>query len=142
MVILMLMALMGAVLGALTKPRFVAAPIAVGLVEGMRWLVGLSAASAINNADAPVWAIWSLSIVSDPLDDYLPLLAVSAGSSLFAAAMAMVHDRHRPPAVSVAEATRNSRQVRNGRFVRVEGMVEERAVQQQAERRQRALLGL
>ena len=120
MVILMLMALMGAVLGALTKPRFAAAPIAVAFAEGMRWLVGILAASS---PDAPIWATWSFAVVSDPLDDYLPLLAVSVGSSVIAATITMVYDRHQPRDVPVSEATRLSRQVRNGRFVRAEGKI-------------------
>jgi len=142
MVVLVVMSLLGAVLGVLTRPRFAAVPIAVGLAEGTRWLIGMGAAQAFNNAGAPDWEVWAVSVTANPLDDYLPLLAVSSGASLIAAALAMVHDRHSPGDTAVSEATRVSRAVRGGRYVRAAGMIETRPAQDKAERRQKAILGL
>jgi hypothetical protein len=142
MVVLVVLSLLGAVLGALTRPRFVAVPIAVGLTLAVRWAMGMAAANAIDNADAPGWEVWAVSAIADPLDDYLSLLAGAAGASLIAAALALITDRHEPREVTMSEATRVARAVRGGRFVRAEGMIESRPVQDKAEQRQKAVLGL
>jgi hypothetical protein len=142
MVVLVVMSLLGAVLGALTRPRFAAVPIAVGLAMAARWALGMAAANAINNASAPDWEVWAVSAIADPLDDYLSLLAAAAGASLIAAALALITDRPQPREVSTSEATRVDRAVRGGRFVRAEGMVQARPVQDKAEQRQKAVLGL
>jgi hypothetical protein len=142
MVVLVVMSLLGAVLGALTRPRFAAVPVAVGLAMAVRWALGMAAANAIDNADAPGWEVWAVSAVADPLDDYLSLLAGGGGASLMASALALITDRHKPGDVTIAEATRLDRTVRGGRFVRAEGMIETRPVQDRAEQRQKAVLGL
>jgi len=136
------MSLLGAVLGALTRPRFAAVPIAVGLAMAARWALGMAAANAINNASAPDWEVWAVSATADPLDDYLSLLAAAAGASLIAAALALITDRPQPREVSTSETTRVDRAVRGGRFVRAEGMVQARPIQDKAEQRQKAVLGL
>jgi hypothetical protein len=107
-----------------------------------RWALGMAAANAINNASAPDWEVWAVSAIADPLDDYLSLLAAAAGASLIAAALALITDRPQPREVSTSEATRVDRAVRGGRFVRAEGMVQARPVQDKAEQRQKAVLGL
>jgi hypothetical protein len=142
MVVLVVMSLLGAVLGALTRPRFAAVPVAVGLAMAGRWALGMAAANAINNADAPGWEVWAVAAIADPLDGYLSLLAGAASASLIAAALALITDRHQPRAVTISEATRVDRAVRGGRFVRAEGMVQARPVQDKAEQRQKAILGL
>src|SRR5580698_5909048 len=129
MVILVLMALVGAVLGAWVKPRLIAVPLAIGLAEGLRGLIGVAAPLAIDNTNAPMWAQWALAVVIDPVDDYLPLLAVSSGSALIAAVLAMVLGERTVRPVSLSEATAFRRRVEKGRYVRAEGMVEQRPVQ-------------
>ncbi|HTX51656.1 MAG TPA: hypothetical protein VME40_19955 [Caulobacteraceae bacterium] len=142
MVVLVVLSLLGAVLGALARPRFAAVPIAVGAALAVRWMIGVSGGHAIDNAGASGLELWAFSALSDPADDYLSLLAGAGGASLIAAVLAFIHDRHKPRDVSVSEATRPNRMVRAGRFVRAEGMIEARPVQDKAEQRQKTILGL
>jgi len=142
MVILVLMALVGAVLGAWVKPRLIAVPLAIGLAEGLRGLIGMAAPVAIDNYSAPTWAQWALAVVLDPVDDYLPLLAVSGGAALIAAVLAMLLGERTVKPISLQEAASFRRRVEKGRYVRAEGMIEQRPVQAAAEERQKAILGL
>ncbi|MFI4936168.1 MAG: hypothetical protein ACHP7N_16260 [Caulobacterales bacterium] len=138
----MLMALLGAVLGAIVRPRLIALPVAVGLAEGIRGLIGLAAPIAVDNIQAPFWAKMALDITESPIAGYLPLLAVSAGGSLIAGVLALFIDQKAIKSVTLAEATANKREVKGGKFVRAEGMIEKRPAQLKAEERQKALLGL
>ena len=142
MVVLVFLSLLGAILGALIRPRFAAAPIAVGVALAVRWAMGVEAGRALNNAGASVLELWAYAAVADPLNDYLSLLAGAGGASLIAATLAFLYDRQKPREITVSEATRQVRTVRGGRFVRAEGMVETRPVQDRAEQRQKAILGL
>jgi hypothetical protein len=140
MLVLVVLSLLGAVLGALTRPRLAAVPIAVGLVLGARWMIGLAGGHA--NAAASALELWAYSTCADPLDADLSLLAGGGGASLIAASLAFLYDRWKPHGVAASEATRLGRSVRGGRFVRAEGMIEARPAQDKAEQRQKAILGL
>jgi hypothetical protein len=142
MVMLVLMAIVGAVLGACVRPRLIAVPLAIGVAEGCRGLIDLVAPTAVDNISAPFWAKAALGVAEDPLSGYLPLLAVSAGAALLTALLTLLIDRAPPRPASLAEATAVQRRVRKGRYVRAANMIEERPAQAKAEERQKALLGL
>jgi hypothetical protein len=142
MVLLAIMALLGAVLGALVKPGILAVPIGVGLAAGLRSLIGQVAPGAIDNPNAPVWSQLALQIASSPMGGYVPLLSVCGGAALISSLLCMAIDRRSPTATTFEEATRVRRPVRNGRYLRDPDMVEQRLSQRQAEARQKALLGL
>jgi hypothetical protein len=142
MVLLVVMALVGAILGALVKPGFLSVPIGAGLAAGLRSLIGQAATPAIDNPSAPVWAQLALRVTTSAMGGYLPLLSVCAGAALFSSLLCLVLDRHAPHAGTLEEATRVRRPVRNGRYVRDPDMIEQRLSQRQAEARQKALLGL
>jgi len=142
MVLLVLMALTGAALGAAVRPRLMAVPVAIGLAEALRGLASLLAPAAVDNLAAPWWSQWALGIEEDPFAGYLPLLGVSGGAALLAAVLTMLTSPRAPRPVGVTEATKVRRRVVKGRYVRADGMIEERARQAEAEARQKALLGL
>ena len=142
MILLVLMALVGAVLGAIVRPRLIAIPLAIALAEGMRGLVSLAAPIAVDNDKAPVWATFALGVELNPVDGYLPLLAVSGGAALIAGLLTLLIDRPPPHQLTLDEATAVQRRVRNGRFVRADNMIEKHSVLNRAEARHKSLLGL
>lgn len=139
---LVLMAALGAVLGALVRPRLIAIPLAIGVVEGARGLVDLIAPSAIDNVSAPFWAVAALTISETPMDGYLPLLGVSAAAAILSALLTLLIDRGPLKPATLAESTALQRRVLKGRYVRAKDMIEDRPAQAKAEERQKALLGL
>jgi hypothetical protein len=142
MVLLVIMALLGAILGALVKPGMLAVPIGVGVAAGLRSLIGQVAPAAVDNPDASFWAKWALGVTDSTMGGYLPLLGVCGGAALISCLLCMALDRRAPVAATFEEATRVRRPVRNGRYVRDPDMLEQRLSQRQAEARQKALLGL
>jgi hypothetical protein len=144
MTLLVLMALMGAVLGALVRPRLLAIPIAIGLAGGLRGLISLAAPLAIDNDKAPFWAQLSLGAALSAVDGYMPLLAASGGGALIAGLLALITDRPAPKSLTLDEATAVRRCVRNGKYVRTQNMVDEGSAgaNTSAEARQRSILGL
>ncbi len=142
MIMLGLMAVLGAFLGAVVRPGLVGAPIAIGVAEAARGLIGALAAAAIDNATAPWWSQAALALVQDPMAGYLPLLGASGGAAILAALLAMLVRGQTRGQRSLDGATDVRRKVVNGHYVRAEGMVEERSRQQEAEARQRQILGL
>lgn len=136
------MALVGAVLAVVVRPRLIGVPLAIGGAEGLRGIVSLLAPAAVDNPQAPWWSQWSLAIELDPLAGYLPLLGASGGAALIAAILMMLTAQKTPRAISLSEATQVRRRVVNGHYVRAEGMIEERPRQTKAEERQKAILGL
>jgi hypothetical protein len=136
------MAVCGAILGATIRPRLMGLPLAVALAGGMRALIGVLAAPAVDHPDAPIWNQLSLAASLDPVGDYIPVLGACGGAALIAALLGMLLEPKTQAPATVSELTATRRRVDNGRYVRAAGMVEERPVQARAEERQRALLGL
>ena len=139
---LVLMAALGAVLGAVIRPRLIAIPLAIGVVEGLRGVIDLLAPNAIDNVAAPFWSVWALAVAEAPEDGYLPLLGVSAAAAILSALLTLMIDRAPPKHATLAESTALQRRVLKGRYVRAKDMIEERPAQAKAEERQKALLGL
>ena len=142
MIMLVLMAVVGAVLGAIIRPRLIAIPLAIAVAEGCRGLIDLAAPLAIDNMAAPFWAKAALAVAVKPMSGYLPLLGVSAGAALLTAILTLTIDRAPPKQTTLQEATAVQRRVRKGKYVRASNMIEDRPAQAKAEERQKALLGL
>ena len=142
MIVLVLMALVGAVLGALVRPCLLAVPVAAALAASARAVIGLAAPIAVDDDTAPEWAKLCLSIISDPLGDYLPLLAAAAGAALIAGLLAMLVDKQAPRHITLEEATALQRRVRGGRYVRADDMMGKHSLLNRSEARLRSILGL
>ena len=80
MVLLVLMALSGACLGAFTTPRLLAAPYAVAVAGGVRGLIGLAALPA-TAGQAPIWARFAADIAAGPMAGYPILIAACLGGA-------------------------------------------------------------
>src|SRR5215469_18482446 len=82
MVLLVLMGVVGAVLGASIKPRPLAVPAALALAAAVRALIGVLAPMAVGETPPPFFARIAFQIVQDGADDYAPLLSVAAAGAL------------------------------------------------------------
>ncbi len=141
MILMIAFALLGASLGLYVKPRWlgvaVAVILAVGLEGGERAFIGLISEQPnrellIQRLQAIFGETW--------LDAVGPTAAALVGAVL-AAIMGMVMDGERPTALVNADGIR--RKVgKDGRYARLEGMIEERPVQTAAESRFDSILGL
>jgi hypothetical protein len=116
MILLVAMALLGALLGAFLRPRLISPFAAVALTEVLHIWMGLTV----------------------PL---LPLIGASGGAALIAAVLMMTR-RDKSFAAAPLNDAAAQRRVRKGRYVRDPDMIEERPAQIRAEARQKALLGL
>lgn len=141
MVLLVLLGVVGACIGAWTKPRPLALPAALVFAVAVRALIGVLAPISVGVSYAPSFARVAFDLVQDPSVDYVPLIFVTGGGALFALLLALVTERRSRRAMTIEEATRAQRKIRQGKFVRARGMVETRGRQSQAEARQRAILG-
>ena len=141
MVLLALMGVVGAVLGAWIKPRPPAVVGALALAAAVRALIGVLAPMAVGETAAPFFARIAFQIVQDGADDYGPLLGVAGASALIAVSFAVVADRRSRRTMTLDEATRARRRIRKGKFVRASGMVDARQRQSEAADRLRSLLG-
>ena len=117
MILLVAMALLGALLGAFLRPRLISPFVAVALTEVLRAWMGLGT----------------------PL---LPLVGASGGAALISSVIMIASRRDAPFAAAPLDVGAAQRRVRKGRYVRAPNMIEERAAQTEAEARQKALLGL
>jgi len=129
------------VVGAWIKPRPLAILGALALAAGTRALIGVLAPMAVGDAAAPLFARAAFQIVQDAADDYVPLLSVCGGAALIAVFFAVVADRRSRRTMTLEEATRARRRIRQGKFVRASGMLDSRKRQSEAAERLRSILG-
>ena len=141
MTLLVLMGVVGACVGAWLKPRLAAVPGMLALVAAVRALIGVLAPMAVGQTAAPYLAQVAFQFVQDPADDYVPLLGVAGGSALIAMLFALAADRRARGAMTLEEATRARRRIRQGRFVRATGMLDPRKGESEAAERLRSILG-
>jgi hypothetical protein len=141
MVLLVLMGVVGAVMGAWIKPRPAAVVGALALAAAVRALIGVLAPMAVSETPPPFFANIAFQIVQDTADDYAPLLSVAGASALIALFFALVADRRSRRTMTLEEATRARRKIRQGKFVRASGMVDVRKRESAAADRLRSLLG-
>ncbi|CAN5218508.1 hypothetical protein BH10PSE3_BH10PSE3_39410 [soil metagenome] len=141
MILMAVCAILGAVLGLYAKPRWLGVGIAlvliVGVEGGERFFIALieqqpNRELLIEHLQAIFGETW--------LDTVGPIAATLIGGVL-AAIMGMVMDGERQAAVVNADGIR--RKVgKNGRYARLDGMVQERQIHAKAESRIDSILGL
>lgn len=141
MILLAVCAILGAVLGLYAKPRWLGVTAALALVlgveAGVRLIIALLADQPqrerlVGHLQAIFGETW--------MDATLPVAGAVLGSSL-AAIMGKVMDRDRDAPVVDAQGIR--RQVgKDGRYARLDGMVEDRQIHAKAESRIDSILGL
>lgn len=134
-------AVLGAVLGLYAKPRWLGVVIGVALVAGLqgveRFFIALI--SQQPNRELLIGRLQAI-FGETGLDAAGPLAAVLIGGVL-AAIMGKVMDGERPTMVVNADGIR--RKVgKNGRYARLDGMVQERQIHAKAESRIDSILGL
>lgn len=141
MILMAACAILGAVLGLYAKPRWLGVAIAVVLIvcveSGDRLFIGL-----INQQPNRELLIGGLQAIFGEtwLDAVGPLAAALIGGVL-AAIMGQVMDGERG-AVSVNADGIRRKVGKNGRYARLDGMVEERQIHAKAESRIDSILGL
>jgi hypothetical protein len=141
MIMMAVCAILGAVLGLYAKPRWLGVAIAlalmVGVEGGVRFFIGLideqpNRELLIGRLQAIFGETW--------LDAVGPTAAALIGGVL-AAIMGKVMDRD--SGTVIVDAERIHRQVgKDGRYARLDGMVQERPIQSAAESRFDSILGL
>ena len=141
MILMAACAILGAVLGLYAKPRWLGVVIAVALIAGVeggeRFLIGL-----INQQPNRELLIGRLEAIFGEtwLDAAGPVAAALLGAVL-AAIMGQVMDGDRQAAVVNADGIR--RKVgKDGRYARLDGMVQDRQIHAKAESRIDSILGL
>jgi len=135
MILLAIMAVVGAALGVFMKPRILAIPFTVAVAGGVRALLGLAAMPAAGGSQGPDWAEFSAVVVGQQLEGYPMMIGACLAGALIAMVLGGWADRREPAPSDLP------RRIRNGRLERTAGMVEERPQQKAAEERQKSLLG-
>jgi hypothetical protein len=135
MVLLVLIGLVSAVIGASMRPRLLAVLLATVVAGGLRGLVGVASFLAVDSIHSPVWAQMALSSTESTLADFRLLVAIGFGAATLGALVASFTRRR-------VRAGDGPRPVRKGRYARAPEMIEDRPQQEAAEQRQKALLEL
>jgi len=138
MILLVVIAVLGAGLGAYLRPRPVAVVLSLGAAAGARGALDFVVALAGRKYDPPPWLEFLQAISISPSASYLSVLLAAGGGSLFAAVMCMFFDEtpYRPfwlPPEGGVRARDGT-----GRYKRVADMIEERAIHAAAEARMHA----
>jgi hypothetical protein len=138
MILTILLALIGAALGAFLRPRAVAVAFAGGLAAGLRPALLFLAHLTGQGDDAPGWAGDLQRLLESPFASYLVLIAAGLGASLFAALLCLLFEEKPARPFWMPQDGDVRRRDRTGRFVRAADMIEERAIHNHAEARVRA----
>ncbi|MBO9710971.1 MAG: hypothetical protein J7521_22435 [Caulobacter sp.] len=141
MIVMAICAVLGAALGLYVKPRWLGVAIAVGLAAavegGVLMVVGLI--DDQPNRDLLIERLQD--VFGTGLIGSVPPVAAALAGGVLAAALGGLTDKDRPAAVVTADGIR--RKVgKDGRYARMEGMVEERPARKAAESRFESTLGL
>ncbi|MBI1684738.1 hypothetical protein I4Q42_13780 [Caulobacter hibisci] len=134
-------AFLGALLGLFWRPRFVGAAIAVavaGAFQGGAFMALRTLESQVNHEHllTQLHALFG----ETPIDFAGPVLAAFVGA-VFSALLGGMADSRRPPVLVTADSLRR-KAGKDGRYARLEGMVEDRAIHAKAESRIDSILGL
>jgi len=135
MILLAIMAMLGAAMGVFLRPRILAVPFAVAVGGGARATLGLAAMPATGDGQGPDWAEFSAAVAGQQLEGYPIMIGACLCGALIALALGAGVDKRQPGASNLP------RRIVNGRLERAPGMVEERPQQKAAEARQKSLLG-
>ncbi|MDG2528383.1 hypothetical protein [Caulobacter endophyticus] len=141
MILMVAFALTGALLGLFWRPRLVGvivAVVAAGVVQGIAaWsLHFLSQQVNREHLLGQLHAIFGESAI----DLAGPVLAAAVGA-VFAALLGGLADARKPPVLVTADGIRRQAG-KDGRYARMEGMVQDRAIHAKAESRIDSILGL
>lgn len=141
MIMMAICAVLGAALGLYVKPRWLGVAIAVALVAAVQGGI-LMIISLIEDQPNRELLIRHLrEVFGEGLVGSIPPVATALIGGILAAALGGLTDKDRPSAVITADGIR--RKVgKNGRYARMEGMVEERPARKAAESRFESTLGL
>jgi len=138
---MVVMAVVGAALGAFMRPRVFAVALAIGLAGGLRGLLLYIARLApIGDNGPPAWSQTLSHAFAGPLASYMMVMVAGGGGALFAALMCLLLDE-KPvrPFWMPPEGDMRLRD-RTGRYVRAAELIAERPIHAEAERRIQANL--
>lgn len=141
MILMVAFALMGALLGLFWRPRFVGVVIAVVAAGALQGIAAWSLHFLSEQVNREHVLAQMHAIFGEGLIDFAgPVLAAAVGA-VFAALLGALTDARRPPVLVTADGLRR-KAGKNGRYARMEGMVEDRAIHAKAESRIGSILGL
>jgi hypothetical protein len=141
MILMVAFALVGALLGLFWRPRFVGVVVAVVLAGVVQAIAAWSLQILSQQVNREHLLGQLHAIFGETAIDFAgPVLAAAVGA-VFAALLGGLTDARRPPVVVTADGLRR-KAGKDGRFARMEGMVEDRAIHAKAESRIDSILGL
>lgn len=138
MILTVVLALIGAALGAFLRPRALAVAFAAALSAGSRAGSLFVVRLARGTDDSPNWAGDVFRYMESPLTAYPVIVSVCTGAALFAALLCLFLDEAPSRPFWIPDEGDARRRDRTGKFVRAAGMVEDRAIHTSAEARIRA----
>ncbi|HEX7758341.1 MAG TPA: hypothetical protein VF459_02480 [Caulobacteraceae bacterium] len=140
MILTIVLALIGAALGAFLRPRPLAVAFAAALSAGSR-AGSLFVARLFQEGDGSAnWGGDVLNYMDSPFTSYLVIISACAGAALFTALLRPFLREGRSRPLWMPQEGDVRRRDRTGKFIRAAGMVEERAIHSSAEARIRANL--
>ena len=137
MVLLVAMTLLGMLLGLWIRPRIIAAPAAIALVALVKLGFSSSATAIDARSDLPGWTGVISNLNGGPAAGYWPVMAGALLGATITMVWGMLHDQPAEDGVTPREGGVRRRD-RKGHYRRLEGMVEDRPIQDRAEERLRA----
>jgi hypothetical protein len=141
MIALIVLAVVGATLGAFMRPRPMALVLALGLAGGLRAGMAFVAHLGEQRLDHPDWAQYLSIYMASPGAGYLPLMAAAGGGSLFAGLLCYLLPDGSTRAFWLPAEGDVRVPDRTGRYKRADDMVRERSAPTEHEQRMRDALG-
>ena len=138
MILTIVLALIGASLGAFLRPRLLAVVFAAALSAASRTGPLFVAHLAGGRDDSPNWAGDVIRFMESPLTGYLYIVAAGAGAAIFAALLCLLLEETPSRAFWMPQEGDARLRGRNGKFIRAADMIQERAIHNRAEARIRA----
>lgn len=141
MILMVAFALVGALLGLFWRPRFLGVVIAVVLAAVIQGVAAWSLQILSEQVNREHLLTQLHAVFGETAIDFAgPVLAAAVGA-VFAALLGGLTDARRPPVVVTADGIRRQAG-KDGRFARMDGMVQDRAIHAKAESRIDSILGL
>ncbi|WP_240903615.1 hypothetical protein [Caulobacter sp. 602-2] len=141
MILMVAFALVGALLGLFWRPRFLGVVIAVVLAAVIQGVAAWSLQILSEQVNREHILVQLHAVFGETAIDFAgPVLAAAVGA-VFAALLGGLTDARRPPVVVTADGIRRQAG-KDGRFARMDGMVQDRAIHAKAESRIDSILGL
>lgn len=141
MILLAAFAFLGALLGLFWRPRFVGVVIAVVLAGVVQGVAAWSLQILSHQVNREHLLLQMHAVFGETLIDFAGPVAAAAVGAVFAALLGALTDARRPPVLVTADGLRR-KAGKDGRYARMEGMVQDRAIHAQAESRIDSILGL